>query len=69
MDHDTPVELLVSAPVSRCRELTECRPGDSASSRYAAPTLRYGPSGDPLSPRRRCAVMAISGAFGHGPIA
>ena len=64
-----PVELLVSAPVSRCGELAECRLGDSASSRYAAPTLRYGPSGDPLSPKRRSAAMAVSGAFGHGPIA
>ena len=40
-----------------------------ASSRCAAPSLRYGPSGDPPPSVRRSASMAVSAAFGHGPIA
>ncbi len=46
-----------------------CRPAVGASSRYAAPSLRYGPSGDPPPSARLSASMAVSGAFGHGPIA
>ncbi len=49
--------------------LAGCRPAVGASSRYAAPPLRSGPSGDPPPSARLSACMAVSGAFGHGPIA
>ena len=49
--------------------LAGCRPAVGASSRYAAPALRSGPSGDPPPSARLSASMAVSGAFGHGPIA
>ena len=50
-------------------ELAGCREAVGASSGYAAPSLRYGPSGDPPPSTRRSAAMAVSGAFGHWPIA
>ena len=46
-----------------------CRTAVGASSRCAAPALRFGPSGDPPPSARLSASMAVSGAFGHGPIA
>ncbi len=46
-----------------------CRTAVGASSRFAAPALRSGPSGDPPPSARLSASMAVSGAFGHGPIA
>ena len=49
--------------------LAGCRTAVGASSRFAAPALRCGPSGDPLPCARPSASMAIGGAFGHGPIA
>ncbi len=45
-----------------------CREAIGASSRFAAPSLRYGPSGDPPPSTRHSAAMAVSGAFGHWPI-
>lgn len=47
--------------------LLEGRMAVSASSRFAAPPLRYGPSGDPLPSIRQSASMAVRQAFGHGP--
>ena len=47
----------------------ECREAVGASSRFAAPSLRYGPSGDPPPSPRQRAAMAVSRAFGHWPIA
>ena len=44
-----------------------CRLAGSASSRFAAPPLRCGPSGDPLPSIRRGAAMAVRQAFGHWP--
>ena len=38
----------------------ECRTAVVASSRFAAPSLRYGPSGDPPPSVRRSASMAVS---------
>ena len=49
--------------------LAECRTGVGASSGCAAPALRCGPSGDPPPCARLSASMAVSAAFGHGPIA
>ena len=49
--------------------LAGCRTGVGASSRCAAPALRCGPSGDPPPCARLSASMAVSAAFGHGPIA
>ena len=49
--------------------LAGCRTAVGASSRFAAPALRSGPSGDPPPSARRSASMAVSAAFGHGPIA
>ena len=44
-----------------------CRLAGSASSRFAAPPLCCGPSGDPLPSIRRGAAMAVRQAFGHWP--
>ena len=49
--------------------LAGCRTGVGASRRCAAPALRCGPSGDPPPCARLSASMAVSAAFGHGPIA
>ena len=49
--------------------LARCRTAVGASSRFAAPPLCCGPSGDPPPSARPSASMAVSGAFGHGPIA
>ena len=46
-----------------------CRTAVGGSSRFAAPSLRCGPAGDPPPSIRRSASMAVSAAFGHGPIA
>ena len=45
-----------------------CRTVVDASSGFAAPPLRSGPSGDPSPSIRRRAAMAVSRAFGHVPI-
>ena len=46
--------------VRRREELAGCREAVGASSRCAAPPLRYGPSGDPPPSTRRSAAMAVS---------
>ena len=46
--------------VRRREELAGCREAVGASSRCAAPSLRYGPSGDPPPSTRRSAAMAVS---------
>ena len=49
--------------------LARCRTAVDASSRFAAPSLRSGPVGDPPPSARLSVSMAVSTAFGHGPIA
>ena len=49
--------------------LAGCRTAIGASSRFAASALRSGPSGDAPRSARLSASIAVSGAFGHGPIA